>query len=64
MVFFVRLFPKGSDEVIDYQGERTVDGLSKFIDSNGKEAGKLSEEVNYYLFFFCDINKFFCYLDD
>ncbi len=42
-----RLFPKGSDEVIDYQGERTLDGLSKFVDSNGKEAGKLSEEVNF-----------------
>jgi protein disulfide-isomerase A1 len=41
----IKLFPKDSDEVIDYQGERTVDGLSKFIDSNGKEAGKLSEET-------------------
>lgn len=41
-----RLFPKDSDEVIDYQGERTLEGLSKFIDSNGKEAGKISEEVN------------------
>jgi len=41
----IKLFPKGSDEVIDYQGERTVDGLSKFIDSNGKEAGKVSEET-------------------
>jgi hypothetical protein len=53
--FCFRLFPKGSDEVIDYQGERTLDGLSKFVDSNGKEAGKLSEEVNsskYDSFFF------------
>ncbi len=41
----LRLFPKDSDEVIDYQGERTVAGLSKFIDSNGKEAGKAPEEV-------------------
>jgi protein disulfide-isomerase A1 len=41
-----RLFPKGSDEVIDYQGERTLDGLSKFVESNGKEAGRLSEEVS------------------
>jgi hypothetical protein len=44
--FFCRLFPKDSDEVIDYQGERTLEGLTKFIDSNGKEAGKLPEEVN------------------
>jgi len=41
----IKLFPKDSDEVIDYQGERTVDALSKFIDSNGKEAGKLPEET-------------------
>lgn len=42
-----RLFPKDSDEVIDYQGERTLEALSKFVDSNGKEAGKISEEVNF-----------------
>jgi len=36
----VKLFPKGSDEVLDYFGARTVEGLSKFIDSNGKENGK------------------------
>jgi len=36
----IKLFPKDSDEVIDYNGARTVEGLSKFIDSNGKESGK------------------------
>jgi len=41
----VKLFPKDSDEVIDYQGERTLEGLSKFVDSNGKEAGKIPEET-------------------
>jgi protein disulfide-isomerase A1 len=41
----IKLFPKDSDEVIDYQGERTLEGLTKFIDSNGKEAGKLPEET-------------------
>ncbi|CAF4917232.1 unnamed protein product, partial [Rotaria sp. Silwood1] len=35
----IKLFPKGSDEVIDYHGARTVEGLSKFIDSNGAESG-------------------------
>jgi protein disulfide-isomerase A1 len=42
----IKLFPKDSDEVVDYQGERTLDALSKFVDSNGKEAGKLSEETS------------------
>ena len=51
MHFFSRLFPKDSDEVIDYQGERTLEGLSKFVDSNGKEAGKIPEEVSFLLAF-------------
>ena len=36
----IKLFPKGSDEIIEYNGVRTVEGLSKFIDTNGKESGK------------------------
>jgi len=50
MFFYLRLFPKDSDEVIDYFGERTVADFSKFIDSNGKEDGKSrasDEEVNF-----------------
>ncbi|CAF0827852.1 unnamed protein product [Rotaria sordida] len=41
----IKLFPKDSDEVIDYQGERTVESLTKFVDSNGKEAGHIPEET-------------------
>ena len=44
-LIFYRLFPKDSDEVIDYQGERTLEALTKFVDSNGKEAGRMPEEV-------------------
>ncbi len=33
-----RLFPKDSDEVIDYIGERKVDKMSKFLKSHGKQA--------------------------
>ena len=54
-LFFVlfhicRLFPKDSDDVIDFHGERTVEALSKFIDSNGKEAGDIPEEVCFFVF--------------
>ncbi|CAF0884415.1 unnamed protein product [Rotaria sp. Silwood1] len=41
----IKLFPKDSDEVIDYQGERTLEALAKFVDSNGKEAGHIPEET-------------------
>lgn len=42
----IKLFPKDSDEVIDYQGERTLDGLTKFIDSEGREGGKMPAETD------------------
>ncbi|CAF1008000.1 unnamed protein product [Didymodactylos carnosus] len=41
----IKMFPKDSDEVIDYNGERTLEGFSKFIDSNGLEGGQASEET-------------------
>ncbi|CAF1467809.1 unnamed protein product, partial [Adineta ricciae] len=36
----IKLFPKNSDEVIDYTGARTVEALVSFIDSDGKDGGK------------------------
>jgi len=41
----IKLFPKDSDEIIDFFGERTLEGMGKFIDSNGKEGGKMTEET-------------------
>lgn len=41
----IKLFPKDSDEAIDFYGERTVEALSKFIDSEGKEGAKIPEET-------------------
>jgi len=39
----IKLFPKDSDEVIDFVGTRNVEELTKFIDSKGKENGNKTD---------------------
>jgi protein disulfide-isomerase A1 len=42
----LKWFPKDSDEVIDYSGDRSLEALKKFIESDGKQAaqGEAEEE--------------------
>jgi len=42
----IKLFPKGSDQVIDYSGERTLDAMIKFVESHGQEGNKAEEEAD------------------
>lgn len=41
----IKFFPKDSDAVVDYNGDRTLDAFTKFLESGGKADSGPADEV-------------------
>jgi len=42
----LKFFPSGSDKVLDYSGERTLDAMTEYVKSNGEKVSDADEELD------------------
>jgi protein disulfide-isomerase A1 len=42
----LKYFPSGSSEIVDYNGERTLEAMHKFVDSNGTVGAGDDEDLD------------------
>merc|ERR1739838_499947 len=40
----LKFFPSGSDKVMDYNGDRTMEAMAEFVESNGEKVSEEAEE--------------------